>query len=74
MASVSRTIGLAALIGLSAGEATMLEVVHGLHFLRHQQRLDLELRTQRELLLLELARRVGCRVEELPWEPAPAEG
>lgn len=63
-----------ALLALSSGEATMLEVVHGLHFLKHQQRLRLELRTHRELLLMELARQVGCRVDQLPWEDSSAAG
>lgn len=63
-----------ALLALSSGEATMLEVVHGLHFLKHQQRLRLELRTHRELLLMELARQVGCRVDQLPWAAAPVAG
>jgi hypothetical protein len=57
----------AALLALASGEATMLEVVHGLHFLKHQQRTRLELRVHRELMLLELARQLGCRVEQLPW-------
>ncbi len=56
----------AVLLGLASGEATMAEVVHGLHFLKHQQRRRLELRVQRELLLLEVARRAGCAVEALP--------
>jgi hypothetical protein len=62
----------AVILGLGAGEATMMEVVHGLHFLKHQQRRQLDLRVQRELLLLEVARRAGCTVEALPWAPAPA--
>lgn len=57
----------AALLALSSAEATMLEVIHGLHFLKHQQRARLELRVHRELLLMELARQVGCRVDQLPW-------
>ncbi len=57
----------AALLALSSAEATMLEVIHGLHFLKHQQRTRLELRVHRELLLMELARQVGCRVDQLPW-------
>jgi hypothetical protein len=56
-----------ALLALSSAEASMLEVVHGLHFLKHQQRTRLELRIHRELLLLELARQLGCRVDQLPW-------
>jgi hypothetical protein len=56
-----------ALLALSSAEATMLEVVHGLHFLKHQQRTRLELRVHRELLLMELARQAGCRVDQLPW-------
>lgn len=63
-----------ALLGMSSGEATMMEVVHGLHFLKHQQRRLVDLRVQRELLLLEVARRAGCPVEELPWSPAPEAG
>ncbi|HZI08753.1 MAG TPA: hypothetical protein VE153_00110 [Myxococcus sp.] len=63
-----------ALLGMSSGEATMTEVVHGLYFLRHQQRRLLDLRVQRELLLMEVARRAGCSVEELPWNPAPEAG
>lgn len=57
----------AALLALSSAEATMLEVIHGLHFLKHQQRTRLELRVHRELLLMELARQAGCRVDQLPW-------
>jgi hypothetical protein len=57
----------AALLALSSAEATVLEVVHGLHFLKHQQRTRLELRVHRELLLVELARQAGCRVDQLPW-------
>jgi hypothetical protein len=56
-----------ALLALSSAEATMLEVIHGLHFLKHQQRTRLELRVHRELLLMELARQAGCRVDQLPW-------
>lgn len=56
-----------ALLALSSAQATMLEVVHGLHFLKHQQRTRLELRVHRELLLMELARQAGCRVDQLPW-------
>jgi hypothetical protein len=56
-----------ALLALSSAEATMLEVIHGLHFLKHQQRARLELRVHRELLLMELARQAGCRVDQLPW-------
>ncbi len=63
-----------ALLALSSGEATMLEVVHGLHFLKHQQRLRLELRTHRELLLMELARQAGCRVDQLPWVESSVAG
>jgi hypothetical protein len=63
-----------ALLALASGEATMLEVVHGLHFLKHQQRMRLELRTQRELLLRELARQAGCRVDQLPWGASPVAG
>jgi hypothetical protein len=57
----------AALLALSSAEATVLEVIHGLHFLKHQQRARLELRVHRELLLMELARQAGCRVDQLPW-------
>jgi hypothetical protein len=57
----------AALIGLSQREASLLEVVHALRFVRQQQRARLELRVFRELLLLELARQLGCSVEQLPW-------
>jgi hypothetical protein len=64
----------AALIALSSGEASLLEVVNGLRFLKLQQRARLELRTQRELLLLELARRVDCTVEQLPWASVLPEG
>lgn len=56
-----------ALLALSSAEATMLEVIHGLHFLKHQQRTRLELRVHRELLLMELARQAGCRMDQLPW-------
>jgi hypothetical protein len=63
-----------ALLALSSAEASMLEVIHGLHFLKHQQRARLELRVHRELLLLELARQLGCRVEQLPWPSAPNAG
>lgn len=63
-----------ALLALSAGEATMLEVIHGLHFLKHQQRTRLELRVHRELLLMELARQAGCRVDQLPWVFSPVAG
>jgi len=63
-----------ALLALSSAEASMLEVVHGLHFLKHQQRTRLELRVHRELLLLELARQLGCRVEQLPWPSVPVAG
>jgi hypothetical protein len=63
-----------ALLALSSAEASMLEVIHGLHFLKHQQRTRLELRIHRELLLLELARQLGCRVEQLPWSSAPMAG
>jgi hypothetical protein len=62
----------AVLLGIASGEATMSEVVHGLHFLKHQQRRRLELRVQRELLLMEVARRLGCAVEALP-RAAPAD-
>ncbi|QSQ25452.1 hypothetical protein JY651_11200 [Pyxidicoccus parkwayensis] len=64
----------AVLLGLASGEATMAEVVHGLHFLKHQQRRRLDLRLQRELLLLEVARRAGCTVEDLPRATAPDAG
>lgn len=64
----------AALLALSSAEATMLEVTHGLHFLKHQQRSRLELRVHRELLLMELAREAGCQVEQLPWAEAPIAG
>lgn len=64
----------AVLLGLASGEATMGEVVHGLHFLKHQQRRLLDLRLQRELLLMEVARRAGCAVEDLPWAAAPDAG
>ncbi|MBN1210765.1 MAG: hypothetical protein JXB05_38305 [Myxococcaceae bacterium] len=64
----------AALLALSSAEASMLEVVHGLHFLKHQQRSRLELRVHRELLLMELAQQLGCRVEQLPWVSAPVAG
>jgi hypothetical protein len=64
----------AALLGLGSGEATMMEVVHCLHFLEHQQRRQLDLRVQRELLLLEVARRAGRTVEALPWAPSPDAG
>lgn len=63
-----------ALLALSSGEASMLEVIHGLHFLKHQQRTRLELRVHRELLLVELARQVGCRVDQLPFPSAPVAG
>jgi len=63
-----------ALLALSSAEASMLEVVHGLHFLKHQQRTRLELRVHRELLLLELARQLGCRVDQLPWPAEPVAG
>ena len=63
-----------ALLALSSGEASMLEVVHGLHFLKHQQRMRLELRVHRELLLMELARAAGCRVDQLPWVYSPVAG
>ncbi len=63
-----------ALLALSTAEASMLEIVHGLHFLKHQQRSWLELRVQRELLLLEIARQLGCQVEQLPWVSAPLAG
>jgi hypothetical protein len=71
--SAEESLG-SALLGLSAGEASMLEVVHGLHFLKHQQRLRLELRVHRELLLMELARQAGCRVDQLPWVYSPVAG
>lgn len=64
----------AALLALSSAEASMLEVTHGLHFLKHQQRTRLELRVHRELLLMELAREAGCRVDQLPWAKAPITG
>jgi hypothetical protein len=63
-----------ALLALASGEATMLEVIHGLHFLKHQQRMRLELRVHRELLLLELARQLGCRVDQLPWVSSQVTG
>ncbi len=63
-----------ALLGMASGEATMMEVVHGLHFLKHQQRRRLDLRVERELLLLEVARRAGCTVGALPGRPAPEAG
>ncbi|HEX8706091.1 MAG TPA: hypothetical protein VF815_45070 [Myxococcaceae bacterium] len=63
-----------ALLALSSAEASMLEVIHGLHFLKHQQRARLELRVHRELLLLELARQLGCRVDQLPWPEEPVAG
>jgi len=64
----------AALLALSSAEASMLEILHGLHFLKHQQRTRLELRVHRELLLMELAREAGCRVDQLPWAKAPITG
>jgi hypothetical protein len=64
----------ATLLALSAGEASLLEILHGLHFLKHQHRNQLELRVHRELLLLEVARQVGCRVEQLPWVKVPTSG
>jgi hypothetical protein len=64
----------AALIALSSGEASLLEVLNGLRFLKQQQRARLELRTQRELLLLELARQLGCTVEQLPWSSSSPQG
>ncbi len=64
----------ATLLALSSGEASILEVVNGLRFLKQQQRARLELRTQRELLLLELARQLGCTVEQLPWSSATPQG
>jgi hypothetical protein len=64
----------ATLLALSSGEASVLEVVHGLRFLEQQQRARLELRTQRELLLLELARQLGCTVEQLPWSSVTPQG
>ncbi|QRK07110.1 hypothetical protein JQX13_44850 [Archangium violaceum] len=63
-----------ALIALSSGEAGLLEVLNGLRFLERQQRARLELRTQRELLLLELAHQLGCTMEQLPWSSAPPQG
>ncbi|MDY7228237.1 hypothetical protein [Hyalangium rubrum] len=63
-----------ALLALSSAEASMLEVVHGLHFLKHQQRTRLELRVHRELILMELARQLGCRVDQLPWRLSPVAG
>jgi hypothetical protein len=63
-----------ALLSLSAAEATMIELTHGVHFLKHQQRTRLELRVHRELLLMELARQVGCRVDQLPWVTAAISG
>ncbi|WP_224242619.1 hypothetical protein [Hyalangium gracile] len=62
------------LLALASGEASMLEVIHGLHFLKHQQRTRLELRVHRELLLMELARQAGCRVDQLPWVFSPVAG
>lgn len=64
----------AALLALSSAEASMLEVTHGMHFLKHQQRTRLELRVHRELLLQEVAREAGCRVDQLPWAKAPITG
>jgi hypothetical protein len=64
----------AALLALSSAESSMLEIIHGLHFLKHQQRTRLELRVHRELLLMELAREAGCRVDQLPWAKAPITG
>jgi hypothetical protein len=64
----------ATLIALSSGQASVLEVLNGLRFLEQQQRARLELRLQRELLLLELARQLGCTVEQLPWSSAPPQG
>jgi hypothetical protein len=64
----------AALLALASAEASMLEVFHGLHFLKHQQRSRLELRIHRELLLMELAQQLGCRVDQLPWVSAPVAG
>jgi len=63
-----------ALLALSSAEASMLEIIHGLHFLKHQQRTRLELRVHRELLLMDLAREAGCRVDQLPWAKAPITG
>jgi hypothetical protein len=63
-----------ALVALSSGQASLLEVINGLRFLKQQQRAHLELRTQRELLLLELARQLGCTVEQLPWASAAPAG
>ncbi|WP_224360977.1 hypothetical protein [Hyalangium versicolor] len=63
-----------ALLGLAAGEATVLELVHGLHFLKDQQRTRLELRVHRELLLMELARQAGCRVDQIPFTQSPFAG
>jgi hypothetical protein len=62
------------LLALSAAEASMLEITHGLHFLKHQQRTRLELRVHRELLLMEVAREAGCRMDQLPWAKAPITG
>ncbi len=64
----------ATLIAIPLGEASMLQVVNGLRFLKLQQRARLELRMQRELLLLELARQLGCTVEQLPWSSASPQG
>jgi hypothetical protein len=64
----------ASLLALSSGEASLLEVLQGLRFLEQQQRARLELRTQRELLVLELARQLGCSVEQLPWSSASPQG
>lgn len=62
------------LLALASGEAGLGEVLQGLRFLEQQQRARLELRTQRELLLLELARQLGCSVEQLPWSSASPQG
>lgn len=64
----------ATLLALSSGEASLVEVLHGLRFLEQQRRARLELRTQRELLLLELARQLGCSVEQLPWSSSAPQG
>ncbi|MFL5358739.1 hypothetical protein [Archangium sp.] len=62
------------LLALSSGEASLVEVLHGLRFLEQQRRARLELRTQRELLLLEVARQLGCSVEQLPWSSGSPQG
>lgn len=64
----------ATLLALSSGEAGLVDVLHGLRFLEQQRRTRLELRTGRELLLLELARQLGCSVEQLPWSSGAPQG